>query len=135
MDKNLLFCIIVDDEPLAQQVLENYVSRIPELELVAKCETAEEALEVLSSRKIDLVFLDLHLNTTNGTEILTKKKLVQGRYYIIVTSASLSNELNIKEAFNTEDVILIEYLKKPFSFNQFSAAIHKLLGILERSNI
>lgn len=136
MDKNLLFCIIVDDEPLAQQVIENYVSRIQELKLVAKCENVEEAFEVLSSTKIDLVFLDLHLNATSGTEVLAKlKKSGEGRYYIIITSASLPKELNVQETFNTRDVVLIDYLKKPFSFDLFSAAINKLLGTLEKNKI
>ena len=56
----MIKAIIVDDEPLALDVLETYISQMPEIELVRKCENAFEANEALKSEDIDLMFLDIH---------------------------------------------------------------------------
>lgn len=71
--ENTLFCLIVDDEPLAQDVLGTYIGRIDQLKLVCKCESIEEASEVLSSRPIDVVFLDLNLGSVSGIDLVKKK--------------------------------------------------------------
>ena len=71
----LAFCIVVEDEPLAQQVIENYIGRISELKLVAKCESVDEAFTVLKLTPIDIVFLDIHLNAISGIELIEKLRI------------------------------------------------------------
>lgn len=77
--ENTLFCLIVDDEPLAQDVLGTYIGRLDQLKLVCKCETLEEAYEVLNSRPIDVVFLDLNLGPVSGIDLI-KKKLLKKKF-------------------------------------------------------
>jgi response regulator of citrate/malate metabolism len=126
MDKKPLRCIIVDDEPLAQQILENYVQKVSELKLIAKCETIEEAFQILSSEKIDLIFLDLNLNAASGTEIIDNvKNSKRTECYIIITSANLLTKVDVA---NTGNVIIIDHLKKPFSFKRFLEAVRKVIG-------
>ena len=62
--------IIVDDEPLAIDILEAFVSKMPNLQLVAKCENAFEANEVLQQQKVDLMFLDIQMPQLNGVDFL-----------------------------------------------------------------
>jgi len=59
-------CIIVDDEPLSQEVVERYVKDFPQLELIATCGNAIEAIEVLQNQSIDLVFLDINMPKLSG---------------------------------------------------------------------
>jgi len=127
MDKNILFCLVVEDEPLAQQILEKYLECIEELQLVAKCETIEEALMTLQSEQIDVVFLDIQLEATLGTEIIGKMKQLSRRYYIVVTSARPAESLDTRKIFNQKNIIFVDYLTKPFSFDRFHAAIRKIL--------
>jgi DNA-binding LytR/AlgR family response regulator len=76
--------IIVDDEPLAIEVLEAFVSNMPNLQLVAKCENAFEANEVLQNNKIDLMFLDIQMPQLNGVEFL--KSLAHPPHVIFTTA-------------------------------------------------
>ena len=64
-----LNCLIVDDEPLALDLLESYVSRTPFLHLVAQCDSAVKALSVIEEEPIDLVFLDIQMPELNGLEL------------------------------------------------------------------
>lgn len=63
-------CVIVEDEPLAAEVLQDYVHQVPFLRLVATCTDALYALEVLQQEKIDLLFLDIHLPRLKGLDFL-----------------------------------------------------------------
>ena len=63
-------CIIVDDEPPAIKVLENYINSVSQLEVVKTCKNAFEALNVLNNQKIDLMFLDIQMPKLMGTELL-----------------------------------------------------------------
>jgi two-component system LytT family response regulator len=127
MDKKLLFCMVIEDEPLAQQVLENYIRRVKELKLVAKCESIEEAIATLNSSHIDVVFLDLNLKTEYGTEILKTLKASNKLYYTIITSAISQEQLINSIVFQDIDIRLTDHLTKPFSFERFLDAIHKIL--------
>lgn len=129
MPKNVLLCIIVDDEPLAQQVLENYINRTDELTLVATCESVDEAIDVLKVNQADLIFLDLDLKTVRGTEIVGQlKALQQGKYFIVITSAASPHRLNAAEVFTDDQVVLVDYLSKPFSLARFQDAVRKVLN-------
>ncbi len=68
-------CIIVEDEPIAAEILENFISRDKELNLVGKCADAVYASSLLSIHEVDLMFLDLHLPVVKGFDFLRKLKI------------------------------------------------------------
>jgi DNA-binding LytR/AlgR family response regulator len=109
-------CIIVDDEPLAQQVLETFIQRIGTLELIAKCENAMEAYEVLHHEKIDVMFLDIQMPVITGVEFL---RTLQNPPAVIFTTAYTDF------AMEGYDLNVTDYLLKPFSFERFLKAINK----------
>lgn len=75
-------CLIVDDEPLAQQVIETYIQKMPSLVLVGKCDNAMEAYEVLHNEKIDVMFLDIQMPVITGVEFFANiTKSTGGNFY------------------------------------------------------
>ncbi|NNE14476.1 MAG: response regulator, partial [Saprospiraceae bacterium] len=62
--------LIIDDEPLALDILETYIDKLPDLEIVAKCDNAIEANEILQKENIDLVFLDIQMPQMTGIELI-----------------------------------------------------------------
>ncbi|MFN7275384.1 MAG: LytR/AlgR family response regulator transcription factor, partial [Bacteroidota bacterium] len=67
-------CIIVDDEPIAQQILENYIQQIDALQLVSKCNNAFEALNVMHKEQIDIMFLDIKMPSLSGLDLIKTLK-------------------------------------------------------------
>ena len=63
-------CLLVDDEPLALDILESYIKKMPDLELIGKCSNALEASEFLKNNKIDLMFLDIQMPEITGLEFV-----------------------------------------------------------------
>jgi DNA-binding LytR/AlgR family response regulator len=110
-------CIIVEDEPLAAEVLTDYVKQVPFLELRKICTDAIFAMEILQTEKIDLIFLDIHLPKLKGFEFLESLKNLPD---IIITSAYKEYAL---QAF---DVNVTDYLLKPIRFTRFLKAVNKL---------
>lgn len=110
-------CIIVEDEPLAMEILEDYIDKVPFLNLVAKCHDAIKALEVLKSNVIDLIFLDIHLPKLKGFEFITT---LANPPAIIITSAY--HEYALKGYEHN----VMDYLLKPIEFSRFIAAVNKL---------
>jgi len=109
-------CLIVDDEPLAQQVMEEFTGRVPFLELAAKCSSATEAIEVLRNVQIDLIFLDIHMPRLSGLDFISS--LSNPPQFILVTAYS---EYAL-EGFN---VNATDYLMKPVPFERFLKAVTK----------
>ncbi len=110
--------LIVDDEPLAQDVIETYVQKIPDLFLVGTCKNAVEASSILNKEVVDLIFLDIQMPQLNGIDFiksLTKKPLV------IITTAFSDYAV---EGF---ELNVIDYLLKPISFNRFLLAINRII--------
>lgn len=110
--------IIVDDEPLAQDVLETYIEKIPELNLVAKCSNALEANDVLKKHDIDLMFLDIQMPQLTGIDFLktlTKPPLV------VFTTAYPNYAI---EGF---ELNALDYLLKPISLERFMKAVNKAM--------
>lgn len=109
-------CIIVEDQLPAQRILKKYISDSGSLQLVAVCSDAMEALQVLQSEKVDIMFLDIHLPKISGIDFL--KTLQQAPQVILTTAfqdyALESYELNV-----------VDYLLKPFSFQRFLQAVAK----------
>ena len=109
--------MIVDDEPLAIEILEAYVSQIPQLHLVAKCSNALEANRILQLEKIDLMFLDIEMPLLLGTEFL---KSLQNPPKVIFTTAYP------EFAVQGFELNAIDYLLKPISMERFVKSINKL---------
>lgn len=109
-------CLIVEDEPLAAEVLEDYISQVPFLQLVHTCGDAIYALEVLQSEKIDLIFLDIHLPKLKGLDFI---KTIDYPPKIIVTSAYQDYALQGYE------LNIVDYLLKPIEFKRFVNAVNK----------
>jgi len=119
-------CIIVDDELLALDVLEGYISNVDSLELVARCNNAVEAYNILQKTNIDLAFLDIEMPKLSGIELL---KNISHPPKVIFTTAYRNYAI---EGFELE---AIDYLLKPISFERFLKAVNKVLRIGLQENI
>ncbi|MEL7123632.1 MAG: LytTR family DNA-binding domain-containing protein [Bacteroidota bacterium] len=117
--------IIVDDEPLAQDVLETYIQKIPELNLVRKCSNALEANEALKAEDIDLMFLDIQMPQLTGIDFL--KTLTKPPLVIFTTAYS-------NYAIEGFELNALDYLLKPISLERFMKAVNKAIEQLELQN-
>lgn len=111
-----LRCLIVDDEPLAQRVIQKYVHELPSLEITAQCKNAFEAMEALQQEDIDLMFLDINMPRLSGMSFL---RTLRHPPLVIVTTAHPDHAL---EGYELD---IVDYLKKPFSFERFLKAVQK----------
>ncbi|MEZ4883673.1 MAG: LytTR family DNA-binding domain-containing protein [Chitinophagales bacterium] len=118
-------CIIVDDELMARKSLEKLCSRIPEVEVVQICENAEEALEVLEKKEIDLVFLDVEMPGLTGIELLDHVSVMP---QVIFTTSKTEYAF---EAFQYEAT---DYVQKPVRFPRLQQAVQKAIAIYEKTN-
>ena len=116
----MIKAIIVDDEPLALDVLETYISQLPELELVARCENALEAREVLKEHDIDLMFLDINMPQLTGIDFV---KTLSVRPKFIFTTAHPDYAV---EGFELDAV---DYLMKPIPLDRFMKAVNKVIDM------
>ena len=112
-----LSCIIVEDEPLAAEVLEDYIKQVPFLNLVNIYEDALFALEALEKQKVDVIFLDIHLPKLKGLDFI---KTLKSPPQIIITSAYR------EYALDGYELNVTDYLLKPINFNRFLMAVNKL---------
>jgi DNA-binding LytR/AlgR family response regulator len=110
-------CIIVEDEPLAAEVLSDYIKQTPFLELVGTCADAIYALELFQRQTIDLIFLDIHLPKLRGYDFI---RTLKNQPQIIITTAYR------EYALEGYELNVVDYLLKPISFNRFLAAINKV---------
>jgi DNA-binding LytR/AlgR family response regulator len=110
-------CIIVEDEPLAAEVLQDYIGQVPFLKLKGICADAIYAMEMLQKEKIDLIFLDIHLPKLKGLDFI---KTLKHAPHIIIVSAYHEYALQGYE-YN-----VIDYLLKPVEFSRFLMAVNKL---------
>lgn len=111
-----LRCLIADDEPIARQILENYIEEIPYLDLVASCKNAFEVIEVLEEKAIDLLFLDINMPKFSGLSLL---KTMRQKPKVIITTAYSEYAV---EGF---ELSVTDYLLKPFSLERFLKAVIK----------
>lgn len=110
--------MIIDDEPLALDVLETYISKMPELKLVARCSNALEANEALRKNEIDLIFLDIQMPQISGVDFI--KALPNPPLFIFTTAYS-------NYALEGFELNAIDYLLKPISIDRFMKAVNKAL--------
>jgi DNA-binding LytR/AlgR family response regulator len=111
-------CLIVDDEPIAQQILEKYILQIEALQLVGKANNAFEALNILHQEKIDILFLDIKMPSLSGLDML---KTLQNPPKVILTTAF--SEYGVE----SYEYGIIDYLLKPIAFERFLKSVNKIL--------
>jgi DNA-binding LytR/AlgR family response regulator len=112
-----LKCMIVDDEPLAIEVIESYLLKLDDIEIVAKCEDALQAFEMLRKETIDIIFLDIQMPKLTGLEFI---KILDKKPKVILTTAYRNYAL---DGF---DLDVTDYLLKPISFERFLKAMAKV---------
>lgn len=110
-------CIAVDDEPLALNLISDYIGRTPFLNPVAKCSSAVDALKAISDNEVDLAFLDIQMPQLNGLEL---SRMLEGVMVIFTTAFD-------KYAIEGFRVNAVDYLLKPFSYAEFLTAANKAL--------
>jgi len=117
--------LIIDDEPLAHKVILEYARDVPFIEVAAQCYLATEALPILSSQAIDLIFLDINMPKIKGLDFL---RALNKQPLVIITSAYEEYAL---ESFELD---VCDYLLKPFRFSRFLKAANKALGHYQLSH-
>lgn len=112
----MMRCLIIDDEPLAIELLEDFVSKTPFLELISSCSNAIEATSILKKNKIDLIFTDIEMPDFSGIEFV---KSLDIKPLFIFTTAYSHYAI---EGFNLNAV---DYLVKPIPFHRFLKAVNR----------
>lgn len=112
-------CLIVDDEPLAREVIETHMKQVPQLDLLASCQHAMEAFELIAKQPIDLVFLDIQMPVLTGLEFV--RHLPQPPAIIFTTAYR-------DYAVESYELDVVDYLLKPISFPRFFKAVNKFMS-------
>ncbi len=114
-------CVIIDDEQPARELLENYISKVPTLEITGKFKNPLDALTLINDGEADLVFIDIQMPEMKGTDFV--KSIIKGPE-IIFTTAYPDYAL---EGFELE---VTDYLLKPFGFDRFMKAVNRAIDNL-----
>lgn len=112
----MINCLIVDDEPLAQDILEGYISNKENLCLLKKCSTAFEAFEILHQQKIDLMFLDVKMPGLTGIDFLRSLKNPPAVVFTTAFSEYAAESYNLD---------VVDYLLKPITIDRFDKCLTK----------
>jgi len=114
----MIRCIVVDDEPLARQVLEEHIRSIPELTLVKTCSNAIEAFDIMHKENIALIFLDIQMPSLTGIDFIRSLKAPP----VVIFTTAYS-----EYAVESYELNALDYLLKPVTFERLNASIRKLL--------
>lgn len=114
-------CVIVDDEPIALEILESYIERIDNLELLAKCKNAFDAFNFLQKNEVDLLFLDIKMPQMTGIDFI--KNFKQHPKVIFTTAYE-------EYALESYELDVVDYLLKPISFQRFFKSLAKVYKII-----
>ena len=110
-------CVLIDDEPLAIKVLQNYFTNFPDFEVIATFNNSLEALDFINSTSVDAVFLDINMPMMTGFELIS---LIENKTKIIITTA-------FREfAAESYDLDVLDYLVKPIPLPRFIKCINKI---------
>ena len=112
-------CIIVDDEPMAREILENHLSKIEKMNVLGSCKNALEAFYIISTQSVDLIFLDINMPEISG---LSFAKSINKKSKVIFTTAYR------EYAVDGFDLQAVDYLLKPISFERLLQALNKYLN-------
>jgi DNA-binding LytR/AlgR family response regulator len=110
-------CLIIDDEPIARQIVKTYCDYLKNIEVVAECENALQAMDYLRKEKIDVLFLDINMPIITGIDFL--KTLTKPPAIIITTAYQ-------QYALDGYELNITDYLLKPFSLERFIKAVNKV---------
>lgn len=121
----MISCLLIDDEPLALKLLEDYVSKTPYLKLAGKFDEPLKALSFLQSEKVDLLFLDIKMPDISGIDFF---KSLSDKPEVIFTTA------HTEFALNGFELKAMDYLLKPISFEKFITACNRVKDYLETKN-
>lgn len=119
-------CIIVDDEPIAREILETHLQKIDAITVVKSCKNAVEAFNVLNEKPVDLIFLDINMPEISG---LSLAKSINSNVKVIFTTAYREYAV---EGF---DLQAVDYLLKPISFERLFKAVQKFMDDWSKSEI
>lgn len=115
-DAKTIRCLVVDDEPLAREIITRYIKDVPTLQLIGECSNALEAFAVLQKQTVDLVFLDIRMPQLNGNDFL--KTLKNPPKIIFITA-------HHEYALEGYELDVVDYLMKPVPFDRFLKAVNK----------
>lgn len=110
-------CLVIEDEPLAAEILRDYIAEVLDLHLIAVCRDVMTASGFLRSHPIDVLFVDIHLPKIKGIDFI---KTIQNQYQVILTTAYDQYAI---EGYNLN---VVDYLLKPIEFSRFLQAIQKI---------
>lgn len=119
-------CLIVDDEPLAIEVIAAHVKKLGHLNIVATCSNAIKAIEIMQSTKVDLIFLDIQMPKLTGIDFI---KTLQYQPQIVLTTAYRDY------AIESYELNVADYLLKPISFERFVAAVQKACSNISKAGV
>jgi len=120
----MIRCLVVDDEPLALHIVEDYISKVPFLKLVKSTTNPIEALTLVQEGNVDLVFLDVQMPELTGIQFL---KIANGKAKVILTTAYPEYAL---EGYELD---VVDYLLKPIAFDRFFKSVQKAQGVIQPS--
>jgi DNA-binding LytR/AlgR family response regulator len=118
----MINCIIIDDEPLALDLLEDYISKVPFLSLLARCDCAAGAMSVIEDTAPDLIFLDINMPDVNGIQLI---KGLLNLPSVVITTA------HPQYAVDGFDLHVNDFLLKPISFERFLRAVNRVKDTLQ----
>lgn len=124
--KEKIHCMIVDDEPIARDIIVAHVEKIPSLHLIASCKNVVDATEVLRNERVDLIFLDINMPEISG---LSLAKTIRNKTKVIFTTAYR------EYAIDGFDLHAVDYLLKPISFDRFLTAVHKFFDVSKGNQV
>ena len=124
-----LKCIAVDDEPLALKLVETFIEQTPFLELISSCDNAVEAMGIIREKQPDVVFLDINMPNLTGMELARLLQEQPGPLPKIVFTTAYNHY-----AIEGYRVNAVDYLLKPFSYEEFLRAANKVLQLAEETS-
>ena len=115
-------CLIIDDEPLARELIRNHINKLESFEIVDECDNAMKALQCLRRESVDLMFMDIQMPQITGIEFL---KTLKNPPKVIITTAYREYAL---DGFELD---VVDYLLKPITFERFLKSVNKYYQLME----